>query len=90
MAHRQRPKRYGRDNAAIQRRLRRLALWAGWWLDLNNPRLRGQCRKTVPIRLRGVKNRRQRHWEERRFRQAVRNALAHGDPLPVYKPDWAD
>jgi len=42
-------------------------------------------------RLWGKKRKFDRHTEERRFRQAVRNALAHNDEtLPVLKPDWAD
>jgi hypothetical protein len=39
----------------------------------------------------GKKRKYDRRVEERRFRQAVRNALAHEDEaLPILKPDWAD
>lgn len=41
--------------------------------------------------LSGKKRKYDRRVEERRFRQAVRNALAHEDEaLPILKPDWAD
>lgn len=41
-------------------------------------------------KLLGKKSKFDRHREERSFRQAVRNAMAHADPLPRYCHDWAD
>lgn len=82
--------RYARKHAGLAKRLHRLQLWDDWWLDFTDPRIRGKLRKTVPYRLYGKKAQWRRRAEERCFRQAVRNALVHDEPLPVYKPDWAD
>ena len=38
----------------------------------------------------GKKRKDDRRGEERAFRQAVRNALAHDEPIPRYRHDWAD
>ncbi len=38
----------------------------------------------------GKKRKFDRQHEERAFRQAVRNALAHDEPIPRYRHDWAN
>lgn len=44
----------------------------------------------APKRMWGKKRKDDRRIEERRFRQRVRRALHHGDPVPRYRHDWAD
>lgn len=44
----------------------------------------------IPSGLLGTKRQEDRRIEERRFRQQTRRALAHEDPLPRYRHDWAD
>jgi hypothetical protein len=68
-----------------RRRLRRLrSIWS--WMDLQ-PK---QVDTHAPSHLLGKKHKDDRRREERRFRQQVRRALTHGEPLPRYRHDWAD
>ncbi len=70
-----------------QARRRRILHIAVPWMD--DPKPQDYDRLVTPHRL-NKKRKDDRHREEKRFRQSVRNALGHGDPLPRYRPDYAD
>ena len=67
------------------RRHRRLtAIWP--WMNLPHKGMATHA----PKRLLGKKRKSDRRTEERRFRQQVRRACHHGEPLPRYRHDYAD
>ena len=67
-----------------RRRQRLSAIWP--WMDFQIK----DVDTHAPKHLLGKKRFVDRRTEERRFRQQVRRAMAHGDVLPRYRHDWAD
>ena len=68
-----------------RRRFRRLSVrWPGWPLQAQD------VDTHAPSRIQGKKRKEDRRTEERRFRQQVRRALAHEEPMPRYRHDYAD
>ena len=72
-------------------RMRRYRLWRRLvpWAAIQDLRPRDYDRQISSRRL-GKKSKRDRHCEEKHFRQAVRNALVHDAVMPRYRHDWAD
>ena len=67
------------------RRRRLLSRLWPWW------HVRPQDVDThTPPHLLGKKRKTDRRIEERRFRQQVRQAMTHDEPMPRYRHDWAD
>lgn len=89
MAHRQRPKPFDATDYAQRRRIRHLHPWIGWWIDLNDPKERGQLRQ-YHRRLIGKARAAQRRAEWRGYRLAVKRAIHADKPLPRFRGDWAD
>ena len=68
----------------VRRTRRLLGVWP--WITL-----RSQDVDThAPSNLLSKKRKVDRRCEERRFRQQARRALAHDDPMPRYRHDYAD
>ncbi|NMP24503.1 hypothetical protein [Sulfobacillus harzensis] len=68
----------------LRRRSRLMGVWH-WWS------LKPQDVDThAPAHILGKKRKDQRRVEERRFRQQVRRALVHDEPIPRYRHDYAD
>ena len=67
-----------------RRRQRLISLWPWWTVHPQD------VDTHAPSHLFGKKRKEDRRYEERRFRQKTRRALAHGEPMPRYRHDWAD
>ena len=89
MARTQRGKSFTATPRAHRRRMRHLQPWLGWWIDLKDPKIRGQLRKTHPPLI-GKAHALQRRQEWRRHRLAVKRAIQAERPLPRFRGDWAD
>ncbi len=86
MHQHQHTRRHHRSTQRLWRRRRWRTLSACFWVEL-----RPQDVDThAPKRLYGKKEKYRRRVEERRFRQRVRRALHHDEPMPRYRHDWAD
>lgn len=83
----QHTRRHHRYTQRLWRRRRMRTMAMRWnWLEL-----RPQDVGTHALKhLLGKKTKYRCRVEERRFRQQVRRAIHHGDPIPRYRHDWAD